>query len=98
MYCPATKRRFEATIDAIRGQAADIRAIIEPLLPAVESDHMAGMPDGDLPAALEYIHYLYRDWGWPAEPNGETQCALAAVDQVFARLCGIGAGLVLASQ
>jgi SAM-dependent methyltransferase len=81
---PVTKRRLGLTIDAIRGQAADIHAIVNPLLPGDSELSNAGeVPADDSPALLKYIYYLYRDWGWPSEPNGENEHAIEVVEAVL---------------
>ena len=68
--CPSRVARCRAVIDGIQGQLADVRALVEPPLPA-------GSPEGrdhpaaeDAPVTLEYLPYLYRDWGSPPEPDG----------------------------
>lgn len=94
---PATKARCHAMIDAVRGQAADICGILQPLLPVDTTDLQDEIASEDLPAPLKYIHHLYRDWGWPSEPNGENERALAAVEgvmetQTLGRTLVVGAG------
>src|SRR5262245_41531402 len=75
-----TKARCRAMIQAIQEQAHEIRAILEPV---------TGVPDvaasGEVPAPLQYIHYLYRDWGWPSIPDGENERVLSMVDAVLAK-------------
>jgi SAM-dependent methyltransferase len=84
-----TKVRCRAMIQAVREQAHEIRAILEPV---------TGAPDvaasGEVPAPLQYIHYLYRDWGWPSNPDGENERVLAMVDRVLAKQ-SLGRTLVL---
>lgn len=90
---PSTRTRCAAMIDAVRAQTADIRGVLQPLL---------GDPPGDplpeeMPAPLLYIHYLYRDWGWPAEANDENERILAALKSVsngapLGHLLVLGAG------
>ena len=70
-------------IDGIQGQLADVRALVEPPLPA-------GSPEGrdhpaaeDAPVTLEYLPYLYRDWGSPPEPDGENERALATAETLL---------------
>jgi ubiquinone/menaquinone biosynthesis C-methylase UbiE len=90
-----TKTRCRAMIQAVRGQAADIWGVLDRHLPPSPTDHL---PDSAaLPEPLKYIHYLYRDWGWPAEPEGENEHALAAIESVreerpIGRMLVIGAG------
>lgn len=78
-----TKDRCRSMIDTIRGQASDIRALVEPLLPGDASMGPPDPPAEDVPAPFEYLHNLYRDWGWPAEPDGENERMLASVDKVL---------------
>jgi SAM-dependent methyltransferase len=50
-------------------------------MPAATSTH------GDIahrvPATIEYLHYLYRDWGWTAQLDGENERALALLESVM---------------
>jgi len=90
---PATKERCRAMIDAVRGQTADIRAVLHPLL----GDAPPEVLPEETPAPLQYIHYLYRDWGWPSDANGENEQALAALVDVaagaaFGSILVLGAG------
>ena len=79
---PSTRRRCEATIQGIAGQLADVRAILDPLLPATigsegpKCAHQA-------PATLHHLPYLYRDWGWPPEADGENEQALCMVEDML---------------
>jgi SAM-dependent methyltransferase len=79
---PSTKVRGLAMIDAVRGQSADVRKVLSPLM----REHRAvpiGSQTFSVPALLTYIHYAYRDWGWPAEPEGENERLLAAAHCVL---------------
>src|SRR5207244_2319423 len=79
---PLTKRRCHAIVNAARGQAADIIAVLQPLF----GDANQSPPpraDDDLPSILTNVHYLFRDWGWPPEPDGENEHALAAIEEVL---------------
>jgi SAM-dependent methyltransferase len=76
---PITRQRSRAVIDAVRTQAADIRAVLEPLVGQAEPETSAE----EFPAPLQYVHYLYRDWGWPSEPEGENERALAMIEAVL---------------
>jgi SAM-dependent methyltransferase len=119
---PITRARCDAVLAAARGQLADIRGVLQPMLDAVapEAGHdiseRQSPPPGlrdvggggaepadaaaagdDLPSVLTNVHYLFRDWGWPAEAGGENERALAAVDRVLAgeptdRTLVLGAG------
>jgi SAM-dependent methyltransferase len=92
---PATRQRCLAMIDAIREQTTDIQSVLIPFR-TISGSH--SMPEqNQTPAPLQYIHYLYRDWGWPSEPNGENERALAAVQHVaegnsFGHMLVLGAG------
>ena len=87
-----TKARCRAMSQAIRDQTLEIKAILEPVVgPSV------GVASGEIPAPLQYIHYLYRDWGWPSSPDGENERVLSLIDTMLAkRLLGrtlvLGAG------
>jgi uncharacterized protein YbaR (Trm112 family) len=94
---PITRTRCHAVIEGIRGQLADVRALVEPLLTAAASESEGLPPYGDVPATLEYLPYLHRDWASPSEPDGENERALATVEAVLeGRLLGrtlvLGAG------
>ncbi len=99
---PLTRKRCETTIDAIAGQLADVRAILEPGLPAVprpETRPPRGTPARAeaAPATLHHLPYLYRDWGWPSEPDGENERALSMVEEMLGdagpgRMLVMGAG------
>jgi SAM-dependent methyltransferase len=84
-----TKARCRALIQAVREQANEIRAILEPVTGAPNA-----AASGDVPAPLQYIHYLYRDWGWPWSPDGENERILSLVDAVKAKQ-SLGRTLVL---
>jgi SAM-dependent methyltransferase len=68
-------------IEAIEGQLSDVRSLLEPMLPGPTSEGQAH-PD-TVPATIQYLPYLYRDWGWAHETDGENEYALAAVDRVL---------------
>jgi SAM-dependent methyltransferase len=83
-------------IDAAEGQLADVRALLEPILPP-EAEGMGSDPPVQVPSTLEYLHYLYRDWGWPSETHGENERALEMVAAVaegraLGRVVVLGAG------
>ncbi len=96
----STRDRGEALIDAIGRQTEDIRRILQPVL---ESSRISSEEPGvaasqpQTSELLTYIHYLYRDWGWPADPDGENERALQQVefvrrDRLLGRMLVIGAG------
>ena len=79
---PATRQRCEATIRGIAGQSADVRAILEPRLPAAtRSEGQAWSHRA--PATLHHLPYLYRDWGWPSQADGENERALSMVEEML---------------
>jgi carnosine N-methyltransferase len=78
---PATRARLSATARALEGQLDDVRALLDPLLPPARFPR-SGQPL-QVPATLDYLHYLYRDWGWPSDPDGENERALALVESVL---------------
>jgi SAM-dependent methyltransferase len=92
---PATRARCQAMLDALRDQLEDVRAILDPLLPPAGS---AAREIGQrVPSTIEYLHYLYRDWGWPPEAEGENERALALLEAVaqqrpLGRVLVMGAG------
>lgn len=80
---PLTRARCRTVIEGIQGQLADVRALIEPLLPAGAPEGRDHPPAEDAPVTLEYLPYLYRDWGSPPEPDGENERALATAEAVL---------------
>jgi SAM-dependent methyltransferase len=92
---PLTKQRCLSMIDAIREQTRDIQSVLSPL--RTVSATLSIPQHNQTSAPLEYIHYLYRDWGWPSEPSGESERALAAMQFVaeqvpFGNMLVLGAG------
>jgi len=94
---PSTRKRCRTMIEGIVGQLHDVRAILEPMLPAQkQSNEVRGQSDR-VPATLDYLPYLYRDWGWPPQADGENERALAMVarlleDRCPGRMLVMGAG------
>lgn len=89
---PLTRKRCEVTIEAVAGQLADVRAILEPGLPGVprpETRPETRTPRGTpapaeaAPTTLHHLPYLYRDWGWPSEAEGENEQALFTVEEML---------------
>ena len=89
---PATRKRCRTMIKGIVAQLDDVRAILEPMLPAgarsaaARSHEVRGQSDR-VPATLDHLPYLYRDWGWPPEADGENERALAMVERVLEDRC-----------
>ena len=84
-------------IEGIVGQLDDVRAILEPMLPAVARSFDVRDRSDRAPATLDYLPYLYRDWGWPPQADGENERALAMVEKVLrgrcpGRMLAMGAG------
>lgn len=85
---PATRKRCEITIEGITGQLADVRDIVEPLLrnvplPQPQTPRENPARSGVVPATLHHLPYLYRDWGWPPEAEGENEQALFMVEEML---------------
>ena len=105
---PPTRERCRTMIKAIVGQLADVRAILEPrLLPMAgpEAHLRSDRETADAtrtnpaladaaPATLAHLPFLYRDWGWPPEAEGENERALGMVEEVL-RGSGPGRTLVM---
>ncbi len=90
---PLTRMRCRRIMEAVRDQTADICEILRQLAGEDAADPVSG----ESPAPLQYIHYLYRDWGWPADPDGENERVLASVRSVLdghtpQRMLVVGAG------
>jgi SAM-dependent methyltransferase len=87
-----TRKRLTALGSAVKDQVADVAAVLGPALGG------AGAPSGGLPrGVVEYIGYLYRDWGWPSAGYRENDAALATLAELLgARRLGrtlvLGAG------
>src|SRR4030095_3549115 len=96
---PLARERCLGMIDAVRGQTADILQIMQPLLPgpAPETGTTANEEPRGFPWPLTHTHNLFRDWGWPSDPDGENEKAVAMVeavlqDQPLGQAIVIGAG------
>ena len=83
---PSTRERCRTLIEGITGQLADVRAILEPNLPVAARGDVRGQADR-VPATLDYLPYLYRDWGWPPEADGENERALALAEWALESRC-----------
>lgn len=81
---PLTRRRCQTTIEGIVGQLADVRAILEPRLPDVIRPE-SSVPSEQPPATLSHLPYLYRDWGWPSDAEGENERALSMVEAILGK-------------
>jgi SAM-dependent methyltransferase/uncharacterized protein YbaR (Trm112 family) len=93
---PSTQQRCRSIITALQAQIADVRFILAPII-SLEGQMAPPSEPAGTPELLTYIHYLYRDWGWPAESDGENERHLRAVqgvagNQSLGRLLVLGAG------
>jgi uncharacterized protein YbaR (Trm112 family)/SAM-dependent methyltransferase len=75
-----TRARLAALGRAAKSQVDDVASVLSPALGGPLAPEGAGLPRG----VVEYIAYLYRDWGWPAAGYVENEAALAEL----ARLLG----------
>jgi len=75
---PVTRARLLGLGTAVREQVADVAAVLGPALGG------PGLPASGLPrGVVEYIGYLYRDWGWPSAGYRENDAALASLAALF---------------
>jgi hypothetical protein len=93
---PATKARLFALAEGVRDQAREIARLLGPALGEASAVDPPALPPGAA-APLQYLHYLYRDWGWNAGIHGENQRSLEAVREVMSegplgRTLVVGAG------
>ncbi|MEO8185300.1 MAG: hypothetical protein ABI895_41360, partial [Deltaproteobacteria bacterium] len=89
----ATGARLSALARAAKTQVEDLASILEPALGGALPAKGDGLPRG----VVEYIGYLYRDWGWPALGYSENEPALAELgrllgDRELGRMLVFGAG------
>ncbi len=89
----ATGERLTALARAVRNQVDDIASILEPALGGALAAADGGLPRG----VVEYLPYLFRDWGWPAAGYRENEPALAELERLLAgrelgRTLVLGAG------
>jgi uncharacterized protein YbaR (Trm112 family) len=75
----ATRARLTALGRAVKDQVDDVARILEPALGGALAAESAGLPRG----VVEYIGYLYRDWGWPAVGYFENEQALAELGDLL---------------
>lgn len=81
---PLTRARCQALRDASRQQRSELAALLLPLLPQLPAaGEGAPSSHGNVPSLLTNIHYLFRDWGWPAAPDDENARTYAAVSRVL---------------
>ncbi len=87
---PSGHARLRALSQALGDQVQDILSIVGPALGGPrENDHQA-LPRG----VVEYIQFLYRDWGWDSADNHENARALDTL-RALADGASIGRTVVL---
>lgn len=75
----ATRERLTALGHAVKNQVDDVARILEPALGGAMPAAGSGLPRG----VVEYIGYLYRDWGWPAVGYRENEAPLAELGRLL---------------
>ena len=91
---PAGVERLRALSQALGDQVSDIAELVGPALgSAVPAPEGGSLPRG----VVEYIQFLYRDWGWESGGNSENRSAMEAVQHVLSpgalgRTLVLGAG------
>jgi SAM-dependent methyltransferase len=80
---PDTRARLLALAQGVRDQAEEIGGLVGPAIggPVPASEMVALPPGADAP--IQYLHYLYRDWGWDSDGQDENQATLEAVRDVI---------------
>jgi hypothetical protein len=87
----AARTRLRALARAVETQVQDVAAVLGPALGGpLPPREGGGLPRG----IVEYVGYLYRDWGWSDGRHEENQRALAAVRGAVGRRA-LGRTLVL---
>ncbi len=86
----SSETRLRALSRALGDQVRDITDQLGPALGGPLAGDGVGLPRG----VVEYIQFLYRDWGWEAADNSENEQALAAIRGVLEER-DIGRTLVL---
>jgi hypothetical protein len=75
----ATRSRLTSLGQAVKDQVDDVATILTPALGGALTAEGGGLPRG----VVEYIGYLYRDWGWPAVGYSENEPALAELGRLL---------------
>jgi SAM-dependent methyltransferase len=93
---PETKGRLLALAQGVREQTREIVALLGPALGEAPAKGESALPRG-AGAPLQYLHYLYRDWGWQDGKSAENQRSLDAIREVMSegplgRTLVLGAG------
>jgi carnosine N-methyltransferase len=95
---PDTSRRLNALARGVRDQADDLLGVLGPALGGEwpGPDEIESLPAGAR-SPLQYVHYLYRDWGWEGGNHPENHGSLEAIREVvgatpLGRMLVLGAG------
>jgi len=81
---PHTHARGRAMSKGVWQQFTDVRNLLKPLLGRNPGDRLEPATMIDVPVTLEYLPYLYRDWGWPPDPDGgENENILGLFEEVL---------------
>ena len=94
---PDTRARLLGLAQGVRDQAEEMATLVGPAIGGpVPASEAVALPRG-ADAPIQYLHYLYRDWGWQHEGHDENQAALEAVREVIdpaplGRMLVLGAG------
>jgi len=75
----STRARLLALGRAVKSQVDDVASALEPALGGALPPDGVGLPRG----VVEYIGYLYRDWGWPSVGCRENDAALAELSRLL---------------
>lgn len=96
-YLADTRTRLRALAEGVRYQARELVELLGPALGGeLPSSEQLNLPRGaDNP--VQYLHYLYRDWGWESSDHLENQRSFDAVRSVMSgalhgRTLVVGAG------
>jgi SAM-dependent methyltransferase len=84
---PSGEVRLRALSRALSDQVKDIVDLVGPALGGPLAGEGVGLPRG----VVEYIQFLYRDWGWESAENTENERAVDAI----AKLCDADLGRTL---
>jgi SAM-dependent methyltransferase len=87
---PSGQARLRALALALGDQVKDIVGIVGPALGGPLEGGPGALPRG----VVEYIQFLYRDWGWETAENHENDRAIAAIHKLV-NVEGLGRTLVL---
>jgi SAM-dependent methyltransferase len=79
---PLTRSRCQALADASRQQFDDVAALLTPLLSAASGERAVDS-SVETPSLLTNIHYLFRDWAWPASDDDENAASLASLERLL---------------